>query len=495
VRVLMVTPEATPFAQTGGLGEVMSALPAELAGLGVAVDVLMPKYQSIDTDRFGLKKTAIEIEVTLNAKKVTAGVWEFLDPRGVRYLFLECDEYYDREFLYGTPEGDYPDNSERFVFLARASIELALAGGVHYDVFHSHDWQAALTPVYLRTLYAGEPLVEESASVTTIHNLGYQGIFWHLDMPLVGVGWEFFTPKHMEFHGKVNFLKSGIVFSDEVNTVSPGYCREVLTSEFGFGLEGVLDEKQERFSGILNGVDYGIWNPATDPFIAADYSADDLAGKARCKADLQEISGLPLRPEVPVIAMVSRLSSQKGIDLLADAMPALMEMDVQMVLLGDGEAKHQRVFRGLGEEYPDKTGIYLGYDYALAHKIFAGADMVLVPSRYEPCGLNQLYALKYGTVPIVRRTGGLQDTVEPFDRGRNTGTGFVFSEADPALLESTIGDAAQLYSEEPQTWRRLMIRGMAQDFSWKRSALEYHRMYQRVIAGRRAFLQDDAMLY
>jgi starch synthase len=490
VRILMVTPEATPFAQTGGLGEVMSALPAALTQLGLEVDVLMPKYRGINPETFALTKTDMRIVVTLNAKNVGATIWQHMDPRGVRYLFLECDDYYDREYLYGTPDGDYPDNSERFVFLSRAAIEMALAGNVPYDVFHCHDWQTALTPVYLRTLYAGERLVEQSASVMTIHNLGYQGIFWHLDMPLVGVGWEFFTPKHMEFHGKVNFIKSGIVFSDEVNTVSPGYCKEVLTPEFGFGLEGVLLEKMDRFSGILNGVDYTIWNPASDPFIAQTYSPEDPSGKQACKEDLQRIAQLPVRPEVPVIAMVSRLSSQKGIDLLEAAVPALMKHDIQLVLLGDGEIRYQRTFREFSEDYPDKTGIFLRYDYALAHRIFAGADMVLVPSRYEPCGLNQLYALKYGTAPIVRATGGLGDTVESFDPERDAGTGFKFDHADPGLLEAAIEEAVRTYVNDPDTWRRLMVRGMVQDFSWQRSAMEYARLYAQAVEIRKdAFAQ------
>lgn len=481
MRILMVTPEATPFAQTGGLGEVLSALPAALRQLGLEVDVLMPKYRGITPERFALTKTDLRIVVTLNAKDIEASVWEHHDPRGVRYLFLECDAYYDRESLYGTTDGDYADNSERFVFLSRAAIELSLAAKIKYDVFHSHDWQTALTPVYLRTLYAGEPLIGPSASVMTIHNLGYQGIFWHLDMPLVGVGWEFFTPRHMEFHGKVNFIKSGIVFSDLVNTVSPGYCGEVLTPEFGFGLEGVLVEKQDRFSGILNGVDYSIWNPARDSFIARTYTHEDLSGKAACKEDLQKIAHLPVRQDVPLIAMVSRLTSQKGIDLLEAILPSLVKRDVQLVLLGDGEMRYQRIFRQFGEEYPDKTGIFLRYDYALAHRIFAGADMILVPSRYEPCGLNQLYALKYGTPPVVRATGGLGDTVEPLNCELDTGTGFKFKEATPELLEATVDEALRTYVNEPECWKRLMVRGMVQDFSWQRSALQYAQLYKRAI--------------
>ena len=488
MRVLMITPEATPFAQTGGLGEVLSALPSELAALGMEVDVVMPKYRGIDSDSYNLEKIDVKIEVTLNAKNITASLWQSREQKGARYLFLECDEYYDRKYLYGTPEADYEDNSERFVFLARAAIEMALARKIHYDVFHSHDWQAALVPVYLRTLYAWVPLLEESASVMTIHNLGYQGIFWHLDMPLVGVGWEFFTPRHMEFHGKLNFLKSGIVFAEQVNTVSPGYRNEILTPEFGFGLEGVLQEKGSHLSGILNGVDYKIWNPATDSLIAANYSPEDLSGKAACKEDLQKIAKLSVRPKTPLVGVVSRLSSQKGVDMIEAAVPLLMEKDLQLVLLGTGDTRYQKSFLEISERYPKKIGVFFAYDYELAHKIFAGADVLLVPSRYEPCGINQLYSLKYGTVPIVRATGGLTDTVEQFEPEKDSGTGFRFSEPDPRVLAETIFNALDIFSQKPDLWKRLVVRGMTRDFSWSRSAKEYLKLYESAIAERKASL-------
>jgi starch synthase len=485
----MITPEATPFAQTGGLGEVLSALPAALVELGVEVDVLMPKYRGISAEHWGLEDLNLNIEVTLNAKPVTASLWQHQDKRGPRYLFLGCDEYYDRDQLYGTVDGDYEDNAERYVFLTRAAIEMALSRKIHYDVFHSHDWQASLVSVYLRTLYAGEPLLEESAAALTIHNLGFQGIFWSLDMPLVGVGWEFFTPRHMEFHGKLNFLKSGIIFSDRVNTVSPGYRDEILTPEYGFGLEGVLQEKGPRLSGILNGVDYTVWNPENDALIMANYSAKDLSGKASCKADLQELAQLPVRPDIPLIGMVSRLSSQKGIDLLEAAIPQLMDRDVQFVLLGTGEERYARAFRTLRESHPDRVGIFLSYDYQVAHKIFAGADMLLVPSRYEPCGINQLFALKYGTVPIVRATGGLRDTVMQYDRKKGSGTGFVFERAESAEFLDALLQALDLYGEKPDEWKSLVQRGMKEEFSWKRSAKEYLKMYEQALEDRKALLR------
>ena len=493
MRVLMITSEATPFAQTGGLGEVLSALPAELAKLGLHVDVLMPKYRGITSDVYSIEKTDLSIEFTLNAKKVSARIWQLETGTQCRYLFLECDEYYDREHLYGSPEKDYDDNAERFVFLTRAAIEMAIGGKVHYDLFHAHDWQAALTPVYLRTLYVGAPRLEECASVMTIHNLGYQGIFWHLDMPLVGVGWEFFTPQHMEFHGRLNLLKSGIIFADEVSTVSPGYRDEILSSEFGFGLEGVLNEKRDHLAGILNGVDYNIWNPATDSFLAANYGPEDLSNKAVCKADLQKIAGLPLLEDIPVITMVSRLSNQKGIDLLQGAIKSLMEHDLQLVLLGTGESRYQKSFTEIAYKFPDKVATFLRYDYALAHKIFAGGDMLLAPSRYEPCGINQLYALKYGSVPIVRATGGLKDTVEQFDPQRDSGTGFKFHRPEAFALEATLLKAVKVYKEEPDSWRKLMIRCMTKDFSWKRSAVEYAKLYEKAIQNRKDFLKQSSI--
>lgn len=488
MRILMISPEVTPFAQTGGLGEVMASLPAELVKLGLEVDVLMPKYRRINSQSFRVERMLPAIEVCLNDKPVSGRIWKYDDHRGVRYLFLENAQYYDREYLYGPPEEDYADNSERFVFLARAAIQMGLITKPSYDVFHAHDWQSALVPVYLRTLYAGEPELNSCAAVMTIHNLGFQGIFWSFDMPLVGVGWEYFNPRHMEFYGKLNFLKSGIVFADEVNTVSPGYRNEILTRDFGCGLEGVLAEKGERLTGIVNGVDYSVWDPAIDGGIAARYSLEDLSGKAVCKAELQRIAGLPLRTETPLLAMISRLSHQKGMDLVEEALPALLEDDLQVVLLGSGDPRYHASFEEFARCFPEKTGIFLAYNQDMAHKIFAGADMLLVPSRYEPCGLNQLYGLKYGTVPIVRATGGLNDTVEQFNYQNGTGTGFKFIAAKPTALRQAVLEAIRLYRRDPETWGDLARRGMALDFSWSKSAEQYKLLYERAVGRRRTIV-------
>jgi starch synthase len=480
----MVASEVTPFGQTGGLGEVLSALPAELIALGLQVDVVMPKYRGIDGGHFGVEKMDLTVDVDLNAVSVPARFWKFRDHRGVGYIFVENDEFYDRDGLYGTKDKDYEDNSARFVFLTRATIEMVLAGGLGYDIFHAHDWPAALIPVYLRTLYAGEELLSRSASVMTIHNLGYQGIFMQNDLPVVGVGWELFNPAQMEFYGKINFLKSGIIFADEVNTVSPGYRREILSPEFGFGLEGVLQQKSDHVSGILNGVDYGVWNPATDKRIAANFDSGDLSGKAACKAELQRSAELDQRPDVPLIGMVSRLSTQKGLDILEEALPALMERDIQLAVLGTGEARYQDSFIELRKRYAGRAGIFLTYSRDLAHQIIAGADMIVVPSRYEPCGLNQLYALKYGTIPVVRATGGLDDTVEQFDRANREGTGFKFLAPKAQAFADAVTQALDLYRRDPDAWKELMVRAMNRDFSWGRSALEYKRMYERALSGR-----------
>jgi len=488
VKVLMITSEATPFAQTGGLGEVLSALPAELVRQGIEVDVALPKYRHITPDRWPITRMGSQVSVHLNATSVAAPIWELRDDRGVRYLFVENDAYFNREGLYGGPGGDYEDNSERFVFLTRAAFEMALTGKIKYDLFHSHDWQAALAPVYLRTLYAGEELFEESASVLTIHNLGFQGIFGQGNMPMVGLGWELFNPDQMEFYGQLNFLKSGIVFVDEVNTVSPGYRNEILTGEFGFGLEGVLQDKASHLTGILNGVDYSVWNPATDPLIPANFNHEDLSGKTACKAQFQKFANLPVNPHVPLIGTVSRLSNQKGIDLLEAAIPGLVDQNVQLALLGAGDERYHRVFQELAKQYPHHVRVFLTYDMDLAHRIFAAADIVVVPSRYEPCGLNQLYGLKYGAIPVVRATGGLNDTVEEYNRHEDRGTGFKFYPPEVAAFEHALLKAITLYRQDQDAWKRLVARAIEKDFSWSRSAAEYKKLYEKALANRRAML-------
>ncbi|MBI4495792.1 MAG: glycogen synthase GlgA [Deltaproteobacteria bacterium] len=477
MKILFVSPEAVPFAKSGGLADVPGALPRALADLGHEVFLFVPKYHQVDERKFHLAKMKVKLRVPVAQRVEPAQLYAAQTGSGLKALFLRKNAYYDRDQLYGTRDGDFEDNAERFTFFSRAVPEAALALGLEPDIIHCHDWQTGLVPVYLKTLYRDHSALARSASVFTIHNMGYQGIFCHYDMQLTNLGWELFTPRALEYYGKINFLKGGILFADAVTTVSRRYMEEIQTPEFGFGLDGVLKDRKEDLFGILNGVDYEEWSPEKDPFLRQRYSAEDLSGKRACKADLQREMSLPEREEVPLIGIISRLIEQKGFDLIAAILPELMGEDLQLVLLGTGEEKYHLLFSDLDRKYPGRIGLRLAYDNPLAHKIEAGADMFLMPSRYEPCGLNQISSLKYGTVPIVRATGGLDDTIQDFDRQRQEGNGFKFREYSPEALLATIRRALKTYRDRP-VWEALMRRGMAADFSWRRSAEAYLRVYE-----------------
>jgi starch synthase len=403
---------------------------------------------------------------------------------GVRFYFVVYSLFFDRAALYGTPAGDYPDNAERFALFSRAALEIAQ---LHFrpDILHCHDWQSALVPVLLRSTYGRSAALGRTPVLFTIHNLGYQGLFAPDVLRPIGLPESLFTIDGLEFYGKVNLLKGGLVFSDAITTVSRGYAREIQTEEYGFGLDGLLRHRSLVLSGILNGVDYSHWNPATDRHIAARYGPDDLRGKRECKRDLLAAFGLPAaRLDRPLIGIVSRLSAQKGADLISDAAQELMALDLYLLVLGSGDAVYEDLFRTLAARYPDKVGVRIAYDDALAHKIEAGSDIFLMPSRYEPCGLNQIYSLKYGTVPVVRATGGLDDTVEQFDPATGAGTGFKFQEYSGRAMLGAIRAALEAYRHADQ-WRRLMLCGMAQDYSWGASAAQYLRLYEGLLASRR----------
>jgi starch synthase len=396
---------------------------------------------------------------------------------GVRYFFVDDPAYFDREGLYGTGGKDYPDNAERYAELCRAAIEVSK----HIwpaDVFHCHDWQTALVPVLLRTSYGDDPLVKNTPVVFTIHNMGYHGQFPRDVLDRVGIPATVFHPEGIEFYGSVNLLKGGLVYSDYLTTVSRKYAQEIQTREFGYGLDGVARKRADRLVGILNGVDYGAWDPAKDSLIAADYSAKDLSGKQACKRDLLETFGLPQEHlERPVIGIVSRFADQKGFDLIAEKAHELMKEDLVLVVLGTGDKKYERLFGALAATYSGRVGLKIAYDNSLAHKVEAGADMFLMPSRYEPSGLNQMYSLKYGTVPIVRATGGLDDSIQPFDVEHGTGTGFKFKEYSSEALLYAVRQALHHYMDE-RIWKRIQLNGMAKDFSWKGPAREYSNLYE-----------------
>lgn len=480
MRVLVVSSEAAPFAKTGGLADVTGALPKALNHAGVDVALVIPKYKAVDEAKFKLKETGITIKVPIAGGIKKAGILRGEIEGNIPVYFIKKDKYYDRDNLYGTEDGDYPDNAERFIFFSRAVLELCKAIDFKADVIHCNDWQTALIPVYMKTVYRDDLFFSETSTVLTVHNVGYQGLFWHFDMYLTGLGWELFTPEGIEFHGKINFLKGGLLFADVITTVSKGYCREIQTEEFGYGLEGVLARRKKDLYGIVNGIDYDEWDPAKDSYITANYSPDDIKGKALCKAALQQIYSLPVRREIPLIAMISRLAGQKGFDLIEGAVDSLMEMDLQMVFLGTGDRKYQELLEEIGSRYPKKAGVKIAYDTSLSHRIEAGADMFLMPSRYEPCGLNQLYSLKYGTIPVVRATGGLDDTIKNFSQKTGNGNGFKFREYSSEALLRTVNKAVGLYKDK-RTWKKIMQNAMGSVFSWEYSAQEYLKVYKKAI--------------
>jgi starch synthase len=398
---------------------------------------------------------------------------------GVRYYFVDYPPYFDRDALYGTAAGDFPDNAERFALFSRAVIEASKVLGVPH-VFHCHDWQSALVPIMLRTLYAEDPAFREVGTVFTIHNMGYQGLFPPEVLPLLMLPWDLFTISKMEFFGQANFLKGALVSADFITTVSKKYSQEIQTTEYGFGLEGVLRNRASTVTGIVNGVDYDEWSPQTDKFIAAKYSAQDLTAKQKCKQDLLNAFGVTnADSKLPVIGIVSRFAAQKGFDLISQIMDRLAREEMIVVALGTGDKPYEEMFVRLNKQFPNKIAAKVAFDNAIAHKIEAGADMFLMPSRYEPCGLNQIYSLKYGTVPIVRATGGLDDTIEPWDARTGKGTGFKFTDYTGEALLATIKQALLAYRDQ-SSWQTLMRNGMGRDFSWGASAREYGKIYDRV---------------
>jgi starch synthase len=436
----------------------------------------------VDPVEFQLRQVLTSLSVPVAGRTADAAIWEGAIG-SVPVFFVGHDGYYNRETLYQTPDGDYPDNAERFAFFSRAVLEMTRALDFLPDIYHCNDWQTGLVPTYLRTSLQGAREFQAAGVLFTVHNLGYQGLFGPEALAMTNLGQELFNPFGIEFYGKVNLLKAGLVFADLITTVSRKYSQEIQTEEFGHGLEGVLRARTKDVHGILNGIDYDEWHPGRDAFIAAKFSPDDLSGKAVCKADLQRAFGLPERPDVPLLAVISRLTPQKGMDLVAEAMDALLDLDTQFVLLGTGDANLHKAFEGAKARHPSRVGLTLGFDVALSHKIEAGADMFLMPSRYEPCGLNQMYSLAYGTVPVVRATGGLDDTIQPFDPGTGEGTGFKFAGTTSRALLEAVVVAVGLY-RQPDPWRRLIRNGMACDFSWDRSAREYEALYQEILARR-----------
>jgi starch synthase len=481
LRILFATPEAVPFAKTGGLADVAGALPKFLRALGCEIKLVMPYYRMVKNSGFPIQSLGEAIEVPLGNEIIKADLYQGQLDQGIPVYFIGREEFFDREYLYSTPKGDYFDNAERFIFFSKAALLLCQFMKFSPDIIHHHEWQTGLIPAYLQSIYRSDPLFSRTAVVFTIHNIAYQGLFKKEKFWLTGLPEEMYNPEGIEFWERINLMKAGIVYADAINTVSQKYSEEIQTPEYGYGLEGILGKRREDLYGILNGVDYKEWDPSHDPHLVARYDLNDFSGKKACKKDLLKELNLPASLEKsPLLGTISRLADQKGFDLLAEILDELFTLDIGLVLLGTGEQKYHDLFNQVARKYPQKAGIRIAYDDRLAHKIEAGADFFLMPSKYEPCGLNQIYSLKYGTIPIVRATGGLDDTIVNYDPATGKGNGFKFSRYDAKELLNQIKVAIGLF-HQPEHWKQLLRNAMMADFSWQRSARTYLQLYQKAL--------------
>jgi starch synthase len=485
MKILLIAAEAVPFAKTGGLADVAGVLPKFLAQAGHDVRVVMPRYYDINRAPLSAVGGPLGVPMGIIGEQWCGVLEGRLPDSEVPVYFIDHEGYFGRKGLYNEPNGEgYPDNDNRFVFLSRAALELCRMIDFAPDVVHCNDWHTAVAPVFLNTHYRDDPWLGRAASVLTIHNMGYQGRFYSGLMDVLDIGWEHFNPNELEHFDQVNLLKGGINHCTLWNAVSPRYAKEIMSPEFGHGLDGVARRRASELHGILNGIDYAEWDPANDPYTAALYSAEDLSGKAQCKAALQQEMGLPVRDDVPVIGIITRLVHQKGIDLIAACLPRILDLDVQFVLLGSGARWAHDYFGAMANSGRANFACHLGYSNALAHRIEAGSDLYLMPSRFEPCGLNQLYSLRYGTLPIVHATGGLDDTVVNHVEGTDHGTGFKLYDLHPQAVFDTVGWAVHTWYEHPARFRAMQVRGMEQRFSWERSAARYEEMYQEAMLRR-----------
>ncbi len=483
LRIAMIASECVPFAKTGGLADVMGSLPKTLKAMGHDVLVVMPKYGCIDVVKHNLHRFYSQMGVWMGDREEWCAVDTTRMDGDVPVYFIESLKFFGRSGLYHDAElNDYPDNAQRFAFLTRAALQLCHDTRFDADIVHAHDWQTALAAAYLKVWHWNDAVLGKAASVLTIHNIGYQGVYPAEHINYLGLQWGNFTPEKLEDHGNINFLKGGIVYADLVNTVSPTYAEETRTPEFAHGLAPYLNDKGADYLGILNGIDYTEWDPATDPLIPARYSRHDMRGKAICKEALQRRFGLDIDPEVPIVGVISRFAEQKGLDILAACIEEIItDMPVQFVILGSGDLTLEDFYGDLAWSYPGQVGTFIGYSNELAHWIEAGSDFFIMPSRYEPCGLNQIYSLRYGTLPIVRNTGGLADTVEQYDERVGSGTGFKFTTLSPRAIYYVVGWAVSTWYDRRSHIGKMRRKGMIQDFSWEESARAYLRAYRQAI--------------
>jgi len=475
LSLIFVSSEAAPFSKTGGLGDVSGALPAALAELGCDVTLFLPLHRETLLKGIEVEPLGPNLVVPLGRRMIRARLFR-ARKAAVKTLFIACDEFFDRTFLYGPPESDYFDNLERFTFFSRALLEAICAMGLRPDVVHANDWQTGLVPLYIDNIYRADPAFRDTATLFTIHNSAFQGLFPAEDYNILGLSHRLFTPSGIEFWGKFSLLKAGLISSNIVTTVSPGYCREIKTARYGHGLEGLYKERKKDLFGVINGVDYSEWNPAADPLIPATFSPSDMGGKHACRKSLLEAFGLKAEAATPVVGMVTRLTGQKGIDLVTRAMPELMKLDMTLVIVGMGDKKIEARLRRACAKYEGRVGLKIAFDNSLAHLIEAGSDIFLMPSRFEPCGLNQIYSQLYGTIPVVRATGGLDDTVRDF-YSEKAPTGFKFKRYSASALTRAVASAVKVFKDE-KAWRELQKNAMDEDFSWSRSAKRYRELYE-----------------
>lgn len=483
MKILLAASEMTPFAKTGGLGDVVGALSVALSELDHEVICCVPFYRQVREGRrsqTAATETGVMLKIPVGVETITGDVLETRLSEKLRVLFVRCDEFYDRAELYQSGEQAYEDNAERFLFFSKVVVELIGFKEFRPDIVHCHDWQTAFVPVQMA--YWQQTVGTEFGvkSVFTIHNIAYQGLFPGVEFPLTNLPGKFFTPAGLEFYGQMNLMKGGIVFSDAVTTVSKRYAKEILTPASGFGLDPVLQTRQADLTGILNSADYRIWNPSSDPVLKQKYSPTDLSGKKACRGDLLQRFGLEARVDAPVAGVITRLTDQKGVDILVKAVEGLLKLGVTLVVLGKGADIYEEAFLELARKHPKRVGVRIELSEEWAHLIQGGADVFLMPSKFEPCGLTQMYALKYGTIPVVHATGGLDDTINQFAPDSGEGNGFKFAKySAPALIEA-VKQAVALY-KQPRTWQKLMRNAMACDFSWQTSAKEYEKLYASLL--------------
>jgi starch synthase len=483
LRVIFATAEASPYARSGELADVASALPKYLARLGVNVSVVMPHYRTPEIESLSKDLVMSELFVPLGDGQAKARVYKSAQGKYDIY-FIDSAKYFWRENIYGTGKGEYLDNDERFVFFCRAILEFLLRSGKSADILHCNSWPTALIPVFLKTHYAHKSRLKDIASLLTLHNISYQGDFPLDTLALTGLNWDYLGPKKLTLNGKFNFLKSGILFADMLNTVSDAYRMEILQDKNGFGLHDILKGRQEELWSIRNGVDYEIWDPGIDPFIVSNYTSSDLGARKDCKADLMAEFGLSLPDATPLLGMGAFMTANKGFELLLDSVEELLKREVGLVVLGHGDESYEKRFKDIQKEYPGRFSVRVDSSPILFHKVIAGSDILLVPSRREPCGLNQFYGFRYGAVPVVHSTGGMKETVRPFNRDTLEGNGFVFDEYSPRAFLDAVGRACDLYNT-PQLWSRIMKAGFKEDFSWENSAKKYTELYLRTIEKRK----------